>query len=79
MKYEIQEDKELLGAWRVEAIGSADGECYVTVFSGPLSEQRANEYVAALESIKQIRGQCLAWEYDSIPRLFIERLLPRGA
>lgn len=33
--------------WRVEAIDyENDGECYVTIFSGPKAQQRAKAYAA---------------------------------
>ena len=32
--------------WRVEAIDyESEGECYVTIFSGPQAKERAEEYV----------------------------------
>ncbi len=47
MKYEVvatrgvPDDSE----WRVEAIDyESEGECYVTIFSGPNARQRAEEY-----------------------------------
>ena len=47
MQYEVVESKHLLGEWRVEAINyKGDGECYVTLFSGPRAEERAREYAA---------------------------------
>lgn len=45
MKYEIGEDRIHSGHWRVEAIDhESEGECYVTIFSGPLARERASEY-----------------------------------
>ena len=47
MNYETFEDKnpEYAGCWRVEAIDfEGDGDCYVTLFSGPQSEKRAKRY-----------------------------------
>lgn len=47
MKYEVV---PTLGVpdqseWRVEAIDyESEGECYVTIFSGPQSKERAEEY-----------------------------------
>jgi hypothetical protein len=35
--------------WLVEW-GDSDGGCYVTVFDGPMAEQRAREYFGALKS-----------------------------
>jgi transcriptional accessory protein Tex/SPT6 len=43
LTYHAFEDKEYAPDWRVEAIG-ADGEVYVTMFAGPDSERRAQEY-----------------------------------
>lgn len=46
MDYEVFEDKESPGDWRVEAINmESDGECYVAIFSGPRARERAEEYV----------------------------------
>lgn len=45
MTYEVAADKLSGGDFRVEAINhSGDGEVFVTIFSGPDSEQRATEY-----------------------------------
>jgi hypothetical protein len=47
MNYETIADKEIKGAWRVEAIDfDGDGDCFVTIFCGPDSEVRAREYAA---------------------------------
>ncbi len=47
MRYEAFEDKLVPGQWRVEAINhDDDGECYVTIFTGPESERRAKEYAS---------------------------------
>jgi hypothetical protein len=47
MNYEVFADKTTRGMWRVEAINHAnEGECFVTLFSGPNSQQRAEEYAA---------------------------------
>jgi hypothetical protein len=43
MQYEVVRDKNFPFDWRVEAF-SSDGDCYVTVFSGPDAEARAREY-----------------------------------
>lgn len=45
MIWELTEDEEEPGDWRVEAVGE-DGECYVTIFSGPFARARASEYKA---------------------------------
>ena len=45
MKYEVSEDKINPGDWRVEAVDyESEGECYVTIFSGPLARERAVQY-----------------------------------
>jgi len=47
MEWEVLEDRQYPGHWRVEAINhEGDGEVYVAVFSGPEAEQRAKEYAA---------------------------------
>lgn len=47
MEYDVAPDRVYPGDWRVEAIDrDGDGEAYVTIFSGPQSEQRAREYAA---------------------------------
>lgn len=43
MDYEVVQSIGVVGEWRVEAI-SQDGDCFVTLFSGPDSRQRAEEY-----------------------------------
>ena len=53
MQYEVFEDHEAPGAWRVEAFGEG-GECYVTVFAGDDAETRARayaEWVGSEESV----------------------------
>ncbi len=45
MNYEVVEDRNIAGAWRVEAINyAADGEAYIAIFTGPLGKERALEY-----------------------------------
>ncbi len=45
MDYEVFEDRQSPGDWRVEAINiDGDGECYVAIFSGPQAKERAEEY-----------------------------------
>ena len=44
MRYEAFEDHDFPGQWRAEAFDD-DGECYVTIFSGPDAEQRARAYI----------------------------------
>lgn len=47
MEYQVVADKLTRGDWRVEAINHAgEGECFVTIFSGPDSETRAKEYAS---------------------------------
>lgn len=45
MTYTVLASRDTPDEWRVEAIGS-DGECYVTIFSGPSAKERAHEYAA---------------------------------
>lgn len=42
MDYEMKQSR-IAGEWVVEAIGT-DGEVYVTIFAGPVAEERAAEY-----------------------------------
>lgn len=45
MAVSVVERKDAPGVWSVEAIDHAsDGDCYVTVFYGPRSRERAAEY-----------------------------------
>jgi len=45
LHYDVVEDRQHHGDFRVEAIDSeADGEIYVAIFSGPEAEARAEEY-----------------------------------
>ena len=41
--WEVIEDQQHPGAWRVESFGS-DGECYVTIFYNEDAKQRARDY-----------------------------------
>ena len=50
MNWELAEDTENPGDWRAEAVGE-DGECYVTIFSGPSAETRAREYIVFLSCL----------------------------
>ena len=43
MLYEVFEDREAPGDWRVEAFGES-GECCIAVFAGNDAEQRARDY-----------------------------------
>ncbi|KKL45740.1 hypothetical protein LCGC14_2352630 [marine sediment metagenome] len=46
-----------IGDWRVEAIDhDGEGECYVTVFSGPSAQARAEEYADFKNSA--VKAQC---------------------
>ena len=42
-RWEVIEDRYWPGTWRAERIGE-DGECYVTIFSGPFCKTRATAY-----------------------------------
>jgi hypothetical protein len=45
MDWEVVEDRQHPGQWRVEATNhEGDGEVYVTIFSGPAAQKRAQEY-----------------------------------
>ncbi len=45
MTYNVVQSKGLFDEWRVEAIDyEREGEVYLTIFSGPLAEERAKEY-----------------------------------
>ena len=46
LKYEAVQDKRNPSEWRVEAIDIKSGDVFVTVFSGPSAQDRANEYAA---------------------------------
>lgn len=62
MEYEVFEDKEVSGQWRVESFGP-EGECYVTIFSGPDAEFRARTYTAlvSVTSPAEQRGWDSLW------------------
>jgi hypothetical protein len=45
MRYEVVEDRDHPGDWRVEAIDhDSEGECHVAIFAGKDAERRAQEY-----------------------------------
>jgi hypothetical protein len=44
---QVCKDRNGLEEWRVEYFDS-DGGCYVTIFAGPIAEQRARSYQRAL-------------------------------
>ena len=44
----VGEDRDQPGEWRVEYFQKPDG--YVTIFAGPMAEQRARAYFDALKS-----------------------------
>lgn len=44
MHYDVIACREHIDEWRAEAIEYPEGLCYVAIFSGPQSEQRAREY-----------------------------------
>jgi hypothetical protein len=47
----VFEDREHAGDWRVEYFDD-DGGCYVTIFSGPMAQQRASTATrSAIESL----------------------------
>ena len=59
MEYEVKQDGS---EWRVEAIDyESEGEVYVAIFSGPQSQERAEEYAdvkndASLDSASMLMG-----------------------
>jgi hypothetical protein len=47
VNWEIVEDRQHPGHWRVEATNhDGDGEVNVAIFSGPRAKERAEEYAA---------------------------------
>jgi hypothetical protein len=47
MEWEVVEDRQQPGQWRVEAINhDGEGEIYVAIFSGPSAQAHAEEYAA---------------------------------
>ena len=60
MQWECIEDKHNPGDWRVEAIDHDNGgQVYVTIFSGPEAQERAEEY-AALKNGQESRAMRIA-------------------
>lgn len=59
MDYEVIADERIPRAWRVEAINrDGDGEVYVTIFAGPSSRERANEYAEWMSSKENLARGC---------------------
>lgn len=53
MYYEVLHSCGTVDEWRVEAIDfGSEGECYLTIFSGPRSQERAEEYAAWKNEMK---------------------------
>jgi hypothetical protein len=50
MRFEVSQDREFPGDWRVEAIDKNSGDIFVAVFSCADAERRAREYAAWQES-----------------------------
>lgn len=48
-KPEVVERNMEPGVWAVEQIEEPEGDCYVTIFYGPDSEERARAYAEFLE------------------------------
>ena len=47
LRTDVLESKDVPGEWRTEAIDmDHEGECLVTIFSGPEARERADEYAA---------------------------------
>ena len=59
MEYEAFQDKQQAEDWRVEAIDyDSEGECYVTIFSGPGARKRAREYAEFKADMERVeRGK----------------------
>lgn len=61
MHYEVLQDKDSIGDWRVEAINypelglGGDGEIYVAIFCGPKAQTRAREYAVYKEFLDASR------------------------
>ena len=63
MEYEVVETRNIPGEWRVEAIDyGSEGECYLTIFSGPKSHQRAEEYAIRESANDAIRRRAVLRE-----------------
>lgn len=61
VQYEVIRDRNTPDDWRVEAINhDGDGECYVTIFSGPNAEDRAKEYATWLSAGKPQHAETAA-------------------
>ena len=57
MCYEVKKDEVVPGEYRVEAIDyDNDGICYVTIFYGPNSKDRAVEYARWKTSQDSVAG-----------------------
>lgn len=70
MRYEISESKDFPGDWRVEATNvEGYGESYVTLFCGPLAQERAQEFMA-WKTTQLARGRALS----SLQRQFEQRI-----
>lgn len=55
MDWEVIEDRQHPGDWRVEGINyKDDGEVYVTIFSGPDARERAEEYAVWKSEMAEI-------------------------
>lgn len=50
LEWEVTEDQNFPGSWRVESTDYRDGVCYVTIFLGLGSEARANEYAGFMNA-----------------------------
>lgn len=65
MTYEAIQDQSVPDCWRVEATGD-EGECYVAVFSGPDSEERAERYAVMMNKplLKTELHPAYVWDCD---------------
>jgi len=54
LNWEATEDRRHPGEWHVEAIDwPNDGRVFVTIFTGPCAEERAREYLAWKNEVRQ--------------------------
>lgn len=78
MNYEVFEDVETQGTWRVEGSNVTTGEVSITIFAGARAEQRAREYHRSMTDTEPVikivlkNGQAirlhlngLEWDYDA--------------
>lgn len=52
MNYEVVESKHYPDEWRVEAIDN-EGRAFIAIFSGPAAKERASEYAAWKNGVRE--------------------------